>query len=90
VTSVVRRAATCGMPWIVVMAISVTVAYALTLALRSGLSTSPQAGESVPMVIARATDSEVCVSSDRMVYIGLNSWIRDPSGGEPCRRETAG
>jgi predicted ABC-type sugar transport system permease subunit len=86
--SVVGRAAALGLPWLVVMAISVTVAYAMTMALRSGPSTSAQAAESAPMVIARATGSEACVTSGWMVYVGLNSWIHDPSTADPCRSET--
>ena len=80
------RAAAFGLPWIALMAISVTLAYAMSMAVTNGLSTTAQADGPVPTVIDRPVGSEACVNSAWVVYVGQNTWI--PDAREPCRSET--
>ena len=80
------RAVALGLPWLAMMAISVAVAYAMNVALTSGVSTTAQAIDPVSTVIGRPVGSVECINGARFVYIGANSFILDP--GERCRSET--
>jgi hypothetical protein len=80
------RAVAFGLPWLAVMAISVTVAYAMNMALTSGTSTTARAVDPVSTAFARPVGSVECINGARMVYLGANSSIRDPS--ESCRSDS--
>jgi len=119
------RAASSGLPWLAVMAASVSLGYGLDVAVTRGVSTTIRAGESVPypdrsLVLQRCVasvadpiyaavdmDSSIVAKSrqamcDRaalitaqrsesdhacaksMLYVGLNTWVSDPSRAVLC------
>ena len=86
------RVASSGLPWLAVMAASVSLGYGLDVAVTRGVSTTVRAEESVASAIAETASqpvtNEACITSHRwMVYIGLNSWIADPSRALLCSVE---
>ena len=76
------RAATLGSPWLVVMAISATIAWALNSALTGSVPSTEEATEPVPTVVAQPVASHACSDGTWMIYVGLGSWIPDPR--RPC------
>jgi hypothetical protein len=85
--SAMARAAAVGLPWLAVMAVSVGLGYGMDVAVTSGVSMTTPAQETVSDVIARPAGSEGCISHGWIVYVGLNTWIPDPSRPSPCRDE---
>jgi hypothetical protein len=86
--SAMARAAAVGLPWLAVMAVSVGLGYGMDIAVTSGVSMTTPAEESASDVIARPDGSEGCVSDGWMIYVGLNSWMHDPSRPASCRVES--
>jgi hypothetical protein len=78
------RAVSLGLPWLAVAAISATMAYGISTALTSGVSTVTRANESVPIVTARPIGAEASNGGNWSVYVGPNCWLPDPSGLETC------
>lgn len=86
------RVASLGLPWLAVMAASLSLGYGLNVAVALGLSTTARAGEAVASPIAetgtRPVTNETCsTSSGWMVYVGMNSWITDPRRAVFCSAE---
>jgi len=86
--SAMARAAAVGLPWIAVVAVSVGLGYGMDVAATSGVSMTTPAEESVSDVIARPDSIEGCVSNGWMVYVGLGTWLPDPSRAAFCRDES--
>jgi hypothetical protein len=98
------RGARWGLPWLGVVAISASLAYAMTVAVGGGASAGDPAaatvvaqapadalvtevsGRSVTSpAIDRVSRNEACdTSGGRMLYVGLNSWIRAEPKVAPC------
>ena len=78
-------AATFGLPWLVVMGFSATIAWALNTALTASVLTTAGLTEPVPTVFTRSAAVEACGDSVWMVYVGQGNWIHDPR--QPCPRE---
>jgi hypothetical protein len=87
--SAMARAAAVGLPWIAVMAVSVGLGYSMDVAVTSGVSVTTPAEESVSGVIARPNGSEGCLSHGWMIYVGLGTWLPDPSRAAFCRDESS-
>jgi len=93
------RCARWGLPWLCVLAISVTVAFGMTLALSGGDAPMWSAGagatpsvELPPVESAtgttpmdRSAKDDPCATRGPKLYLGLGTWIHDPS--VPCREE---
>jgi hypothetical protein len=78
------RLATLGLPWLVVMGFSATMAWALNTALTTSVPTTALATEAVPTVVPRSAASEACGDSVWMVYVGQGNWIHDPRAAAGC------
>ena len=76
-------AASLIVPWFAVMAVSASVAYALNGAITGGASVVAKADDPIILTNARPSPPEAC---GWMIYVGLNSWIRDPTS---CGRNDA-
>ena len=79
---VIGRAMSFGLPWAVMLAITVTMAFGIRVLVTNGVSTPARVLESAPTVIARPVGSDV--GSGWSVYVGNNCWLPDPSGLMSC------
>ncbi len=84
---VIGRALSFGLPWLVVMAISVTIAYGMSLALTGGASTTTRGDASVRIATDRPVGGAAAGGEGWVVYLGNNCWIPDPR--EQCASKTA-
>jgi hypothetical protein len=89
----VAQGARWGLPWLGVLAVSASVAYAMTVPLAGGLSaadapttiTVAQAPAVRPAAFDRFSSDEACdTSGGRTLYVGLNSWIPAAPKLAPC------
>jgi hypothetical protein len=92
------RGARWGLPWLGLVAISVSVAYAMTVAVAGGTSTGDAASTSVvgqvpaqelafavPGSAAPPAAAAACdTGGGRLLYVGLNSWIPTEPKLAPC------
>lgn len=82
----IARYGSLSLPWLTVMAISVVMAFGLSMVVTGGLSTTRRAEESPVMSNARPGGSE----ASWVTYVGQNCWLPDPSGREACVSGTGG
>ena len=83
-----------GLPWLSVLVISTSVAYALTVAIAGAaghapaqavVPARPAATGTTPSAIDSLGASEVCdTTGARLLYVGLNSWIPAETGATRC------
>jgi hypothetical protein len=87
------RGAGWGLPWLSVLVISASVAYATTVAIAGAAAHAPaqalvavrpaESGTSLSALDRRG--SEVCdTTGGRILYVGFNSWIPAETGATRC------
>jgi hypothetical protein len=86
--SVIARAPGFGLAWLAPIAISVAIAYGLSLALTTEVSTTTRGDASVQMTTARPVGGAAAGGDAWVTYVGNNCWLPDPSGQEPCVSQT--
>ena len=78
------------LPWIAVLFVSVTLAYAMNSALDSGASTSDQQGDARAAVSTGEGAPPTQGVHRSMLYVGLNTWIpAEPSTTAALEQSTA-
>ena len=82
------RTVRAGLPWLAVVAISLSVAYGMNMVVASGVAATTRADSSTPIVNARPVGSDV--GSSWVVHAGPNCWLPDPSGLQSCTRPATG
>jgi hypothetical protein len=78
-----KRAALLVLPWLAVIAITVTAAYGMTSAVTNGVSAA--APTNAPVQVETAHTGNIGAWTTQ---VGPNCWLPDPSGLEPCASGT--